>query len=91
MLTTACLPARRAKDAKAAPVEADGPPIEAVILLGVGEDLEAPPSPTDEGEGGGPASPARADGLVHLRDGKVLGDYGVPNEAVIYIVLEGRG
>ena len=32
---------------------ADAPPLEALLLLGVGDDLELPQSPTPAGEGGG--------------------------------------
>ena len=28
--------------------------------------------------------------LVHLRDGKVLSDYGLTHESVVYLVIEGR-
>ena len=96
-------PAKDGKEAKGS--EADAPPLEALLLLGVGDDLELPQSPTPAGEGGvlvaegGGFVPAGGeegaqyfDGarLVHLRDGKVLGDYSLAHESVVYIVIEGR-
>ena len=85
------------KDPKAAAAggEADGPPVEAVLLLGVGDDLEIP-----EGAADGTAQTFEGSRLVHLRDtrdGKVdgpkfvLGDYGLVHGSIVYFVLEGRG
>ena len=112
------------KDAKPAAggAEGDGPPVESVVLLGVGDDLEIPKAPApaaDDAAEGGAEAEADADAeaaaaaaraaaaayaaaqqagtkffaglrLVHLRDGRVLGDYGLQHESVVYFVLEGR-
>ena len=92
------------KDAKGAPAtEAEGPPVAQIVLLGVGEDLEAEPGEAEEADeaAGLPDGPK----LVHLRDGKgaaggkgaeagppwfCLGDYGLRQGSVIYMVIEGK-
>jgi len=33
-------------------------------------------------------TPRGTRGLVHLRDGKVLSDYGLVNESVVYVCLD---
>ena len=64
----------------------DPPPTEKVLLLGVGDDLEIDPASADSAT----SQLFEGNRLVHLRDGKLLGDYGLPHESVVYFVLEGR-
>ena len=87
-------PKKDAKGAASSPGGAeggDGPPEDKIILLGCGDDLEIEPEEEESLEtspGGGQYFGGQR--LVHLRDGKLLGDYALRHESIVYLVIDGR-
>ena len=77
-------PAKDAKDTK--PVEEDeGLPLQKLLLLGVGIDLELA---ADEQASTATEAKAPPSGLVHLRDGRKLSEYHLEDGSIIYLVIE---
>ena len=90
------------KDPKSAVADGDEElPTSAVLLLGVGKDLES------ETEGASPLADAQVAAtaaiaaavadkatahkvLVHLRDGRCLGEYGLEDGSIVFLVFEGK-
>jgi len=81
------------KDGKGGGVDAeDLVPIDKLVLLGVGVDLETAEGDEGDGEGGAaaPAAVSTPGGLVHLRDGHLLSAYGLETGSILYLVIEGK-
>jgi hypothetical protein len=85
------------KDPKASPAETeDAVPLDKLVLLGEGIDLEIASSGGAGLEAGGEAAEASArggaapEGLVHLRDGHLLSAYGLKTGSLLYLVIEGK-
>lgn len=89
------------KDPKASPAETeDAVPLDKLVLLGEGIDLEIASEIASSGgaglEAGGEAAEegarggAAPEGLVHLRDGHLLSAYGLKTGSLLYLVIEGK-
>ena len=85
------------KDPKASPAETeDAVPLDKLVLLGEGIDLEIASSGGAGLEAGGEAAEegarggAAPEGLVHLRDGHLLSAYGLKTGSLLYLVIEGK-
>jgi hypothetical protein len=87
------------KDPKASPAETEVP-LDKLVLLGEGIDLEIASEIASSGgaglEAGGEAAEegardgAAPEGLVHLRDGHLLSAYGLKTGSLLYLVIEGK-
>lgn len=79
------------KDPKASPAETeDAVPLDKLVLLGEGSDLEMAGAGGEAAEEGAPHGGAVPEGLVHLRDGHLLSAYGLKTGSLLYLVIEGK-
>ena len=79
------------KDPKASPAETeDAVPLDKLVLLGEGSDLEMAGAGGEAAEEGAPHGGAVPEGLVHLRDGHLLSAYGLKTGSLLYVVIEGK-
>ncbi|KAL1519013.1 hypothetical protein AB1Y20_003282 [Prymnesium parvum] len=67
---------------------AEEPAPEKFLLFAVGPDLELESNASTNDMHAHLRTPRGSHGLVHLRDGKTVGDYGLTNDSVVYVCLD---